>query len=227
MKRFLLAAIFLLVSFSAIAEEEDTEAASSGIGLPMIIVTPTKYETSLDSIPSSFTVIYEDEILAKGNPQVKDILRQVPGIHVVQAGSFGSSTSIFTRGTESNHTLVMIDGIKVYDPISPGGTFNFAHTTLDNVERIEILRGPHSTLYGSDAIGGVINIITKRGTGDPKVWASFEGGSFATFREAVGSYGEVSGLHYSLALSRFDTDGISKADEGDDNDEKDGYENTS
>jgi vitamin B12 transporter len=230
-KRLLLVVCYLIFSVNAVAEEVKTESKEEGtlktIELPMIIITPTKYETPLYGIPSSFTVIYEDEILSKGKPQVKDILRAIPGINVVQAGSFGSATSIFTRGTESSHTLVMIDGIKIFDPTSTNGAFNFANLTLDNIERVEVLRGPHSTLYGSDAIGGVINVITKKGTGKPKVWASFEGGSYSTFKEGVGSYGEFEGLHYSVAFSRLDTEGISKADSKFDNDEKDGYENTS
>ena len=230
MKRFLIIAFFLSLSLSAIAEEVDVEEKEEelkGIELPMIIITPTKYETPIYGIPSSFTVIYEDEILSKGKPQVKDILKEIPGVHIVQGGSFGSVTSIFTRGTESNHTLVMIDGVKVFDPMLPGGMFNFAHMTLDNVERVEVLRGPHSTLYGSDAIGGVVNVITKKGMGKPKFWTSFEGGSFSTFKESAGSYGEINNLHYSLSLSRFDTEGISQADEGDGNDERDAYANTS
>ena len=230
MKRLLIAVFFLFVSLNAVAEEienEEKDETLKGIELPMIIITPTKYETPLYGIPSSFSVIYEDEILSKGKPQVKDILRSIPGLHVVETGGFGAPTSIFTRGTESNHTLVMIDGVKVFDPISPGGSFDFANMTLDNVERVEVLRGPHSTLYGSDAIGGVINVITKKGMGKPKVWASFEAGSYLTFKETIGSYGEFKGLHYSVAFSRLDAEGISKADAKYDNDEKDGYKNTS
>ena len=211
MKRYLLAVVFLSLSFSGFAEEVDVdekEETLKGAELPMIIITPTKYETPLYGIPSSFSVIYEDEILSKGKPQVKDILKDIPGLNVVQTGSFGSPTSIFTRGTESSHTLVMVDGIKVFDPMSTNASFNFANLTLDNVERVEVLRGPHSTLYGSDAIGGVINVITKKGMGKPKVWASFEGGSYLTFKETVGSYGEFKGLHYSVVFSRLDTEGI-------------------
>ena len=231
MKKYLVSVLLVLMSYSVAAEEvevaKEEKEALEGRELPMIIITPTKYESSLHGIPSSFSVIYEDEILSKGKPQVKDILQDIPGLNVVQAGSFGSATSIFIRGTESSHTLVMIDGIKVCDPTSTSGAFNFANLTLDNVERVEVLRGPHSTLYGSDAIGGVINIITKKGMGKPRAWASFEGGSHLTFKEVVGSYGEFKGLHYSVAFSRLNTKGISKADSKYDNDEEDNYENTS
>ncbi len=139
----------------------------------------------------------------------------------------GGDTSIFIRGAKSEHTLVMIDGVEVNDPMSPGRSYNFAHLTVDNIERIEVLRGPQSTLYGSDAIGGVINIITKKGEGKPRFFLSAEGGSYTTFRETTGVSGGDKLVNYSLALSRFDTEGISAANKKDGNYERDGYENTS
>ncbi|MBN1871398.1 MAG: TonB-dependent receptor [Candidatus Omnitrophica bacterium] len=225
MKKCIAILITLFISLKVSAFEGD--GPTEGIELPAIMITPTKYEVPTRGIPSSFTIVYEDELVSQGKVQVKDILMGVPGLHVVQTGSFGSPTSIFTRGTESSHTLVMIDGVKVFDPTSTNGAFNFANLTLDNIERVEVLRGPHSTLYGSDAMGGVVNIITKKGEGRPKVWSSFEGGSFSTFKESAGSYGEFKGFHYSAAFSRLDTEGISKADSKYDNDEEDGYVNTS
>ena len=215
---------FLVILFSASAcfnvYAEDVE-------LPTIVISPTKYETDMSGIPSSISVIGESEIELKNAPQVKDILRYIPGVDIVETAPFGGQTSVFTRGTNAGHTLVMIDGVKVFNPISPDGSFNLSNLTLDNVERVEVLRGTHSTLYGSDAIGGVIDIITKKGEDKPKVWASFEGGSFVTFKEAVGSDGEMNGLHYSAAVSKFDTKGISKADSRYNNDERDPYHNTS
>ena len=229
MKRFL-AATLLFLTCNVFAEDADIggeNGAPSGVELPAIIISPTKYETPLYGIPSSFTVVYEDEILSKGKPQVKDILKDAPGLNVAQSGGFGAATSIFIRGAESSHSLVMIDGVKVCDPTSTNGAFNFANLTLDNVERVEVLRGSHSTLYGSDAIGGVINIITKKGSGAPRVWASFEMGSHSTFKESFGSYGEFKGLSYSMAFARIDSNGISMAAAKYDNDETDDYSNTS
>jgi len=204
---------------------EDMEYA--GVDLPVIMVSPSKYELPADGIPSSFSVITEEDIVSTGKVSVKEVLRTVPGLNVVQSGSFGAPTSIFTRGTESSHTLFMIDGVKVFDPTSTNGAFNLANITLDNIERLEVLRGPHSTLYGSDAMGGVINVITKKGRGTPRIWASFEGGSYDTLKEAVGSYGEIKGFSYSAAFTRLNTDGISKADEKYNNEEEDSYENMS
>ncbi|NIN92510.1 MAG: TonB-dependent receptor plug domain-containing protein, partial [Candidatus Aenigmarchaeota archaeon] len=99
------------------------------------------------------------------------------------------AASVFLRGANSEHTLILMDGVELNDPISPSRSFDLAHLTLDNVDRIEILRGPQSTLYGSDALGGVVNIITKKRKGKPKLSLSSVGGSYGT----VINSGEISG----------------------------------
>ena len=146
---------------------------------------------------------------------------------VVHGGGPGGSASVFIRGAKSEHTLVLIDGVEMNNPVTPGRAFDFANLSVDNIERIEILEGPQSTLYGSDAIGGVINIITKRGKGAPGGFASVEGGSYNSFRGAAGSSGGNEWVQYSLGFSNWNTDGISSASEQDGNNEKDGYETTS
>ncbi|MDD5679994.1 MAG: TonB-dependent receptor [Candidatus Omnitrophica bacterium] len=221
MKKLLVLLFGATACFNAIAEE------STEVELPPIVVSPTRYESTLSSIPSSITVISEEQIELEAKPMVKDVLKYVPGVDIAETSTFGGTASIYTRGTNSNHTLVMIDGVKIYNPMSVNGAFDPANLTLDNIERIEILRGTHSTLYGSDAIGGVIDIITKKGSGKPKIWASFEGGSYVTLKEAVGSDGEMNGLYYSATVSRIDTRGISKADGKFNNGERDAYHNTS
>src|SRR6185312_6561617 len=115
-----------------------------------------------------------------------DVLQDAPGLNIVQTGGPGGTTSVFMRGTNSNHTKVLIDGIEVSDPGSPGGTFDFAHMLTGNIERIEVLRGPQSGLYGSDAIGGVIDIVTRRGSGPARFTGGVEGGSFGTFDQNAG-----------------------------------------
>ena len=114
--------------------------------------------------------------------RVADALRQVPGLSVVQTGAPGQLTSVFTRGLRSEHTQVLLDGI----PINQGlaGLFNFADLTTDNIERIEVVRGPQSTLYGPRALAGVIQIFTKQGSGTPTGQFSAEAGSYDTFRES-------------------------------------------
>lgn len=212
--------LFILFPVSLFAQEKE-------VILEKVVVTATRVETPMEEIASSVTVISSKEIERKQKTTVLEVLKGLPGLDVVQNGGVGGATSIFLRGANSEHTLVMIDGVEVNDPISPGRSYDFAHLTVDNIERIEVIRGPQSTLYGSDAIGGVVNIITKKGEGKPKFFLSAEGGSFTTFREATGISGGNKWVNYSFALSRFDTEGISTASKKDGNYERDGYENTS
>ena len=202
-------------------------AQEKEVTLEKVVVTATRVETPVEEIASSVTVISSEEIRRKQKPTVLEVLRGTPGLDVVQTGGVGSQTSIFLRGANSEHTLVMIDGVEINDPISPGRSYNFANLAVDNIDRIEIIRGPQSTLYGSDAIGGVIHIITKKGEGKPKFYLSAEGGSFTTFRETAGVRGGNKWVNYSIGISRFDTEGISAANKKDGNYERDGYENTS
>ena len=192
-----------------------------------IVVSATRTETTTKKVGSSVTVITAEEIEKKQARFVLDVLRTVPGLDVVQTGAAGHSASVFIRGAKSEHTLVLMDGIEVNDPLNPGRTVDFAALTTDNVARIEVIRGPQSTLYGSDAIGGVINIITKRGAGDVKGYANVEAGSFATYRGEAGFHGGTDVVNYSASVSHVQSDGISAAGESYGNEEEDGYENTS
>lgn len=202
-------------------------AADEVIKVGEVVVTATRMEMLTSEVGSSVTVISGEDIAKKQETTVLEVLRGVPGLDVVQNGGPGGTTAIFMRGAKSEHTLVMVDGVEMNDPISAGRAFNFADITIDNIERIEVIRGPQSTLYGSDAIGGVINIITKKGKGKPTFFVSGEGGSFNTFKEGAGLNGSNDLFNYSLSVSRLDTEGISVANEKDGNSEKDGYENTS
>src|SRR5690606_27997851 len=151
-----------------------------------------------------------------------DILREVPGVAVNRSGGPGAVTNIRIRGAESNHTVVLIDGIEVNNPAGES-FFDFGHLLADDVERIEVLRGPQTVLYGSEAVGGVINIITKKGSGRPSIGGSIEGGSFGTGKANASL--STAGERYNAYLSatHFRTDGISVARDGN---ESDGYENT-
>lgn len=195
--------------------------------LEEVVVTATRLETPTRQIGSSITVVTGEEIEQKQKVSVLEVLRSVPALDVVQSGGPGNQTSVFIRGAKSEHTLVLLDGVEMNDPSSTSRGFNFANLTTENIERIEIIRGPQSTLYGSDAIGGVINIITKKGKGKPSGFVSAEGGSFNTFIEKAGVSGAGKRINYSLGVSRWDTDGISAAGEEYGNEEEDGYANTS
>jgi vitamin B12 transporter len=171
---------------------------------------------------SSVTVITREEIERRGSRNLDEILRTVPGVTVVQRGGLGQQSSLFLRGANSEQTKVLLDGIPINDPSSPNGAFNPAHFLLDNVERIEVLRGPQSTLYGSDAIGGVINITTKRGTGPGRLDISSSGGSYGTYNQTASLSGGDERYWYALSGSWIKSDGFSVASAGT---ERDGYEN--
>ncbi len=195
--------------------------------LEPIVVTATKLETPAKEVARSVTVVTEQDISSKQQETVLDALRAVPAVDVVRQGGLGQQTSIFMRGANSEHTLVLIDGIQVNDPISPSRFYDFSNLTTDNIERIEVVRGPGSTLYGSDALGGVINIITKKGQGKPRLTVSAEGGSYETYREKIGLTGGNEKVNYSLTASYLESNGISAASRKDGNSERDGYENLS
>ena len=192
---------------------------------PEIVVTATRTEIATSQVGSSISVLTADEIEERQYAFTVDAIRSLPGIIINQNGPFGGSASVRIRGASSDQTLVLVDGVVVNDPSSPGAGFNFANLDPNDIERIELLRGPQSTLYGSQAIGGVVNIITKRASEPFSYTAFLEAGSFNTLR----SGGTVSGIQgetdYNLSLSGIRTNGISKADENDGNIEEDGYKN--
>ena len=167
------------------------------------VVSPTTQPTPTDQSASSVTVITADQIESQQLRTVPDALAAAPGLNVTQTGGPGGQTSVFLRGTNSNHVKVLIDGIDVSDPSNPNGSFDFGQLLTSDTERIEILRGPQSGLYGSDAIGGVISITTKSGNGPPKFTLSTEGGSFGTTNERASLSGSPSGFQLSLQCTAF------------------------
>ncbi len=142
-----------------------------------ITVTATRVPTPVANLAAGVTIIDRKTIEERGYVTLADALSAIPGLRVVQSGGAGSQTSVFVRGTNSNHVLVLRDGIPINDPGDPGGAFNFGVDTLEDVERIEVVRGPLSSLYGSGAIGGVINLITRHGRAAPHGHLVLAGGS--------------------------------------------------
>jgi len=169
-----------------------------------IVVTATRFDIPLDQSPATVSVITSEDLEQKQIERVSDALREVPGLTIVQTGTAGQLTSVFTRGLRSEHTQVLLDGI----PINQGlqGAFNFADLTTEDIDRIEVVRGPQSTLYGPRALAGVIQIFTKQGAGTPGVMVAAEGGSYDTFREWGQSDGKIDDFDYSIGASRLDTD---------------------
>jgi vitamin B12 transporter len=168
---------------------------------PTLVVSPTGIVMPSDQTASSITVITAKDLETQQRHTIPDALSTVPGLNVVQTGGPGGQTSVFTRGTNSNHTKVLIDGIDVSDPSNPNGSFDFAHLLTSDIQQIEVLRGPQSGLYGSDAIGGVISIITRKGEGPPRVTASVETGSFGTFNQTAGLSGSQENINYTLNIA--------------------------
>ncbi|MBI2095464.1 MAG: TonB-dependent receptor [Candidatus Omnitrophica bacterium] len=200
---------------------------TSVFNLGSIVITPTRTAENVNSVGSSISVFTEEELEARGIQTVKDALRKDYSVDVSQTGTFGGNTSIFLRGANAGHTRVMVDGVRVFDPMAPNGAFDLTHFNMDNVRQIEVVKGPHSSLYGSDAMGGLVNIISRRGHGKPSVSAYGEMGSFQTYRGGVDCSGQTGRLGFALGSSYVNTDGISSARRDLGNYEKDPYENQS
>lgn len=171
--------------------------------LQAVVITATRVPTPQLELASSITVVTAEQIEARQERTFADVLGDIPGLNVVQTGGPGGATSVFMRGTNSNHTKVLIDGIDVSDPSNSTGAFDFGQLLTQDIERVEVLRGPQSGLYGSDAIGGVINIITKRGSGPLEFTGLLEGGSFDTFNQAAGISGSADAFHYAANLTHY------------------------
>jgi vitamin B12 transporter len=189
------------------------------------VVTANRTVQAQATVGSSVSVITQEQIQQSGQSTVSEVLRGQLGLDVVRQGGPGGVTSVFLRGANSQHTKVLLDGIPLNDPSNATRGFDFSSLSVDNIERIEVLRGPQSVLYGSDAIGGVVNIITTRGSGPLKVRATTMGGSFGTAHTAVQASGGTDKYYYSLGGSWLHTDGISAASEHRGNTERDRYRN--
>jgi len=168
-----------------------------------VVVSATRVPTPISQVASSVTVLTAADIEARQERSLPDVLRTVPGLDIVQTGGPGGQTSIFMRGTNSNHVKILMDGIDLGDPSTPTGAADISKLLAGDFAQVEVLRGPQGALYGSDAIGGVINIVTKTGEGPMKITASAEGGSFDTFNQSASVSGSDSGLHYAATIQHF------------------------
>jgi len=192
-----------------------------------VVVTADRIEESVANVGSAVSVITSEEIDESGALWLIEVLERTPGLSTARSGGPGAAATVFLRGTNSNHTLFMVDGVKLNSPTT--GSYDFSHLQLaaDQIERIEIVRGPQSPLYGSEAMGGVINVITKRGAG-PATWGiEAEGGSYDSGRIHTWVNGQASAVRYAGSVSYLDTGGFSAAAESRGNPEADDLRNVS
>ncbi len=200
-------------------------AQSSDENVEEIVVTAGRRAQPLNEVAKSISVISATELLDRQYVFVADALQDLAGVSLNQTGSFGGSASISIRGNATDQTVILIDGVQINDASSPGGGFNFANLDPNGIERIEVLKGPQAVLYGSDAIGGVVNIITKSGQDGLGGNAYAEYGSYNSLRTGGTIYGGTEKLSATLSASYTDSDGISAADSANGNTEDDGYKN--
>jgi vitamin B12 transporter len=189
----------LATSSRAFAQAKDT------VQLGTVVVSATKVPRPAATLSQAVTVLLGDDLRARGITRVTDALREVPGASMVQTGSFGGITSLFLRGGESRYTKVLIDGVPVN---APGGSFDFSHLTTDNIDRIEIVRGPASVLYGADAVTGIVQIFTRQGSEQNRASLGVRGGTYHSFDvdgDAVGS-SPLGG--FSVGAAHHSTNGI-------------------
>jgi len=188
-----------------------------------IVVTASRRPQNINDIGASISVLGEKALTNGQYSFVLDALQTLPGVSISQSGGIGGQAAVSIRGAASAQTVILIDGVQMNDVSSPAGGFNFGTLDPSGIERIEVLRGPQAVLYGSDAIGGVVNIITK--TGGPAGGSAFvEYGAFDTVRAGATFAGGTDAFGFNLSASGIKSDGISKADEADGNAETDGYE---
>jgi vitamin B12 transporter len=192
-------AAFVAFTAPALAQTNFNLGADPSAG-ESVVVSATRLATPASQIGSSVTVVTAADIESRQERTLPDALETVPGLFVEQTGGVGGQVSLFTRGTNSNHTKVILDGIDIADPSTPNNAADIGKLLTGDIARLEVLRGPQSGLYGSDAIGGVINIVTKAGEGPLRLTAQAEGGSFDTFNQRASASGSLDGFHYVLTV---------------------------
>ncbi|WOA31155.1 TonB-dependent receptor domain-containing protein [Alloalcanivorax xenomutans] len=189
--------------------------------LDPVVVTPSMTTQTARASLTPVAVIDEQTLREQQPLEMADILRAQPGLDIIGNGAFGKNTSVYMRGTGGSSTLLLLDGVRIRP--ATGGTPSWQFLPPSMIDRVEVVRGPRGSLYGSDAVGGVVQVFTPDGHGEPGAWLELGGGSFNTRSIGGGAAGEKDGTRYSMAVNRFDTDGTRLRQHGDDR----GYDNTS
>jgi vitamin B12 transporter len=216
---------FLIIFFLSTTYSQEKDSLPL-YKLTDIVISATKTKTSTLYLANSVSVIDSAEISRKERISLLDLLKSEYGLSFTTQGNAGSNSFVTIRGANAGHTLVLIDGVEMNRSTDPGNTFDFSTITTENIDRIEILRGPQSTLYGSDATAGVINIFTKKGSSGLKLNLSSEAGSFNTYKGSASVSGGKGILDFNINFGRTISDGFSSASEKYGNTEKDGFRNS-
>jgi vitamin B12 transporter len=222
--RFFLSPI-LCLSSAALAQIAPTPDAAADPGGDAILVTATRSPTTLDKLSSSVTVLDKSAIDRMQDIGVSDMLLRTPGVSLSRNGGYGTTTSLRIRGAESDQTVLVIDGVKMNDPSQADGSYNFGNLLVGDAARIEVLRGPQAVLWGSQAIGGVVNIVTPLPTRPLQGTIDFEGGSRETASARASLGGRSGPLAWQAGAQTFTTEGISAIDSRFGGREPDGYRN--
>ncbi len=219
MKKTIIASLIGLAYATPIFAAED-------LTIDNVVVTASRIEQPRESVIADVTIINKDEIERAGQSSLVELLQLQPAVEISNNGGAGKTSNIFLRGASSNQTLILIDGLRIQSATT--GTTTLENLSLAQIDRIEILRGPATSLYGQDAIGGVIQIFTKKSDGDFNAYASAGYGTYNTSRGTVGVSGRGNDTSYAINLSAEDTDGFSALDTNNPNlDDDDGYRNLS
>ncbi len=222
----LLKTVLLFFSFAVFANAQNSSTGKKDSVktylLKDVVVTATKTAAPEYELASSISVIDSSTISNSNSSTVTELLQSQYGVSISHQGGRGSISQVYLRGGNPDFTLVQVDGIEMNMPNDINNTFDFTDLSVDNISRIEILRGSQSTLYGSNAISGVINIITKKGYGKPRLNVSLEGGSYNSFKGLALLSGSIKKLNYTLSLGREKTNGFSSANVRFGNNERDG-----
>ncbi len=192
-------AVAVIPSGSARAQATDTAK------LGTVVVSASKVPKPASSLTQPVTVLSGEDLRARGVTRVTDALREVPGAALVQSGSYGALTSLFLRGGESRYTKVLIDGVPVN---APGGSFDFSHLTTDNIDRIEVVRGPASVLYGADAVSGIVQIFTRKGSDGGRASIAVRAGTYHSLDLVGDAAGSTALGGFSFGAAQHSTDGI-------------------
>ena len=193
-----------LVAASALIAPANAQDAETDI-----VVTATRVETPVRNLPADITIIDANAALSRGQTSVAQALEDTPGLGVVQGGGLGQQASLFAGGANSYHTLVLFDGLRLNDPSTPNSSFDAGQDQINGLSRLEVVEGPMSALFGSDAIGGVINMIPRHGGEGPlNARLDFSAGSFDTLNAAAGIDGTLGNVRYAITGEAFTTDGF-------------------